>query len=168
MTSYAAAVAIDASAFVSADARITESSRGTKIVVGARSRIEAFVIVRCVGGTGDIVIGRDCYINEHCVLYSGSGITIGDDVLLAPGVSIVPANHDFSRRDIPIRQQGFRPSKGGVVVGSGAWIGARAVLLDGARVGEGAIVAAGSVVSGEIPANEIWAGIPAAYTRTRP
>jgi acetyltransferase-like isoleucine patch superfamily enzyme len=100
-------------------------------------------------------------INPHCVLYSGSGIAIGNDVALAPGVQIVPANHAYHRRDIPIAQQGFLPSKGGVRIGDDVWIGANAVLLDGAEIGKGAVIAAGSVVSGAVPSYEIWGGVPA-------
>jgi acetyltransferase-like isoleucine patch superfamily enzyme len=161
-------VRIHETALISPDARIFPSVRGTRIVIGAHSRVEAFALIRCVGGSGDVVIGEHCYVNPYCVLYSGSGITIGNDVLLAPGVQIVPANHEFSRRDLPIRLQGFRPSKGGVVIEDDVWIGASCVLLDGAHVGKGAIVAAGSVVLGEIPPYEVWGGNPAAHLRERP
>ena len=65
-----------------------------------------FVVLKCVGGVGDIVIGEDCYLNPHCVLYSGNGIQIGNDVLLAPGIVIprfriaarCPWGHRLDRR----------------------------------------------------------------------
>ena len=117
---------------------------------------------------GDIVIGDDCRINPHCVLYSGNGIRIGNQVLIAPGVSIVPANHNFARRDVPIVEQGFRASRGGVVIESNVWIGAHAVILDGTHIERGAIIGAGSVVRGRVPAFQIWAGVPAARIKDRP
>src|SRR5258706_137421 len=98
---------IHASAYVSAHAKIYPSQRGTRIVIGAGTEIYDYVVIRAVGGTGDIVIGERCYINPHCTLYSGSGIHIGNDVLIAPGCSIVPANHSVDRLDITIRRQGF-------------------------------------------------------------
>jgi virginiamycin A acetyltransferase len=152
---------IDPSAWVSEDARIFPSVRGTRIAIGAGSKIFEFAVIRAVGGTGDVLIGERCMVNPHCVLYSGSGIRIGNDVALAPGVQVVPANHAYARRDIPIAKQGFLPSKGGVVIGDDVWIGANAVLLDGAVIGQGAIVAAGAVVAGTVPDYEIWGGVPA-------
>ena len=106
-------------AVVSEDARIFPSNRGTRIVIGAGTRIMEFVVIRCVGGGGDVVIGENVYINPHCVLYSGNGIQIGNDTLIAAGTCIVPANHATSDLSRPIRVQGFAPSKGGVVIGPG-------------------------------------------------
>lgn len=160
--------AIADDAYVSPDARIHPSSRGSRISIGAGSQIYDFVVVRCVGGSADIVIGCHCYINPHCTLYSGNGITLGDYVLLAPGVSIVPTNHAFGRRDVPIRHQGFMPSKGGVVIEDDVWVGANSVILDGAHIERGAVVAAGSVVQGRIPAYTVWGGVPARFIRERP
>lgn len=159
---------VDATAEVSADARIYPSSRGTKIIIGARTKVDAFAMIKCVGGTGDVVIGEDCVINPYCVMYSGNGIRIGRDCLIAPGVQLVPTNHEYARRDIPIRQQRFRPSRGGIEIGDDVWIGANAVVLDGARVGNGAIIGAGSVVTGVIPPYEIWGGNPARKIKERP
>lgn len=152
---------IDPGAWISEDARIFPSVRGTRISIGAGSKIFEFAVIRAVGGTGDVIIGERCMINPHCVLYSGSGIRIGNDVALAPGVQVVPANHAYARRDIPIARQGFLPSKGGVVIGDDVWVGAGAVLLDGAVIGRGAIIAAGAVVGSLVPDYEIWGGVPA-------
>jgi acetyltransferase-like isoleucine patch superfamily enzyme len=155
------ALMVAPTAWISPDARIFPSVRGTRIMIGAGSKLYEFAVIRAVGGSGDVTIGERCMINPHCVLYSGSGIAIGNDVALAPGVQIVPANHAYHRRDIPIAQQGFLPSKGGVRIGDDVWIGANAVLLDGAEIGKGAVIAAGSVVGGTVPPYEIWGGVPA-------
>src|SRR5882724_10681210 len=155
------ALSVAPTAWISPDARIFPSVRGTKITIGAGSKLYEFVVIRAVGGSGDVAIGERCMINPHCVLYSGSGIQIGDDVALAPGVQIVPANHAYHRREVPIAQQGFLPSTGGVRICDDVWVGANAVLLDGAEIGKGAVIAAGSVVGGTVPPFEIWGGVPA-------
>ncbi len=155
------ALFLDPTAFVSPDARIFPSERGTKITIGAHTQIYEFAVIKAVGGAGDVTIGAHCYINPHCVLYSGNGITFGDYVLLAPGVCVMPTNHAFSRRDIEMRHQGFLPSKGGVVCEDDVWVGANSVLLDGAYIERGAIIAAGSVVRGRVGAYELWGGAPA-------
>lgn len=158
---------IDPTAQISPDARITPSSRGSLIKIGAHTHIYDFVVIRPVGGSGDVIIGAHCYINPHSCLYSGNGITMGDYVLIAPGCMIVPTNHAYASRDIPIRHQGFLPSKGGVVIEDDVWVGANSVLLDGCHIGKGAIVAAGSVVSGKVEPYAMVAGTPAKFIRWR-
>lgn len=153
---------------VSPSALIYPSQRGTRITLGDGCEIYDYVVIRSVGGDGDIMMGSCCYINPGCVLYSGNGITFGDYVLLAPGVKVVPTNHAFTARDKPIRQQGFMASKGGVVCEDDVWVGANATLLDGTYIEQGAIIAAGSVVKGRVPSYEIWGGVPAKRIGTRP
>lgn len=161
------ALSVDPTAYVSPDARLHASVKGTRIVVGAHTQIYDFVVIRAVGGTGDVVIGEHCYINAHCVLYSGSGIRMGDYVLIGPGCSIVPANHAIDRLDVVMRKQGFMPSKGGVVIEDDVWIGAQCVLLDGTYIESGAVIAAGSVVSGRISGRAVWGGNPCRLIRAR-
>ena len=158
---------VDPTAYISPDARIHGSSRGTRIIIGAHTQIYDFVVIRAVGGDADIVIGEHCYINPHCTLYSGSGIRFGNYVLVGPGCSIVPANHAIDRTDVEIRKQGFMPSKGGVVIEDDVWIGAGCVVLDGTHIEKGAVIAAGSVVSGRIEGNAVWGGNPCRLLRKR-
>lgn len=160
-------VFISTDVIISPDARISPSIRGSKLTIGAFSQIFEFAIIRFVGGDGDILIGENCYINPHCVLYSGNGISIGNSVLIAPNTSIVPANHSIERRDIEIRQQGFLPSRGGVTIEDDVWVGANCVLLDGTYIEKGAVIAAGSVLNSRIPAYEIWGGVPAKRLKDR-
>lgn len=154
-------------AVISPDARIFPSSRGTRIVIGAHTNVMEFAVIRAVGGKGDVVIGSHCYINPHCVLYSGNGIRIGDNVLIAAGTSIVPANHSIERRDATIREQGFAPSRGGVVIEDDVWLGANCVVLDGAYIEKGAVIAAGSVVMGRVGGYSVWGGVPARLIKAR-
>jgi virginiamycin A acetyltransferase len=153
---------------VAPTALIHPSQRGTRISIGDGCEIYDYVVIRCVGGDGDVVLGSFCYINPGCVLYSGNGIQFGNYVLLAPGVKVVPTNHAFAVRDVPMRHQGFTESKGGVICEDDVWVGANATLLDGTWIETGAVIAAGSVVRGRIPAFEIWGGVPAKKIGQRP
>lgn len=147
---------------VSALADIEDSTRGTRIVLGERSVLDSFVKIKPAGGSGDLIIGARTVINSGCVLYTGNGIQIGDDVAIAANCTFAPVNHEYRRRDIPIRQQGFRPSKGGIVIEDDVWIGANCVILDGAILRRGCVIGAGAVVRGEIAAYSINAGQPLA------
>ncbi len=114
---------IHPSAKVSALADIEDSVRGTRIVVGARSMIDSFVKIKPVGGCGDLLIGQDCTINSGCVIYTGNGVRIGSGVAVAANCTFAPVNHEYRARNQPIRSQGFRPSKGGIVIEDDVWIG---------------------------------------------
>jgi acetyltransferase-like isoleucine patch superfamily enzyme len=154
-------------AIISEDARIFPSVLGTKIKISSHTQIDPFVVIRCIGGNGDIEIGEYCRINPSCVLYSGSGIKIGDHVLIAPSTVISPANHEISRRDVRIDEQRFAPSRGGVVIEDDVWIGSNCVLLDGTHIEKGSVIAAGSVVNCRVPAYTIWGGVPAKKIKDR-
>ena len=153
-------IQIDPTARVSAFADIEDSVRGTRIVVGAHSVIDSFVKIKPAGGVGDVVIGEHVAINSGCVLYTGHGIQIGNHVAIAANCTFAPVNHAYQDGSRLIREQGFLPSKGGIVVEDDVWIGANCVLLDGARLRQGCVLAAGSVVRQEIPAYTVWAGQP--------
>ena len=145
---------------VSPLADIEDSVRASRIVLGAHSVIDSFVKVKPAGGSGDLIIGSYCTINSGCVLYTGNGIHIGDKVAVAANCTFAPVNHAYLDKSRFIREQGFLPSRGGVVVEDDVWIGANCVLLDGAVLRQGCVLAAGTVVRTEIPAYTVWAGEP--------
>lgn len=153
-------IEIHPDAWVSPMADIEDSQRGTRFVLGADSRIDSFVKVKPAGGTGDIVVGRRVMINAGCVLYSGNGIRIGDDVAIAANCTFAPVNHAFAERGRLIREQSFGASKGGIIVEDDVWIGAGCVLLDGTILRRGAVIGAMSLVRGEVPEYAIRAGNP--------
>lgn len=152
---------IDPTAKISPLADIEDSVRGTVIQVGPRTVIDSFVKIKPAGGMGDVLIGADCAINSGTVIYTGNGVVIGDAVAIAANCTLAPTNHAVADRARRIRDQGFQPSKGGIVIEEDAWLGAGVVVLDGAIIRKGAVIAAGSVVLGEVPAYEIHAGAPA-------
>ncbi|QHW00419.1 DapH/DapD/GlmU-related protein [Spirosoma endbachense] len=107
-----------------------------------------------------IRLGKNIFINHACSFLDIGGITIEDDVQIGPRVNLTSENHPLDPTDrttlIP------RP----IVIKRNAWIGAGATILPGVTVGENAIVAAGAVVSRDVPANTVVAGIPAKVVKT--
>ncbi len=152
---------------IATSSSIEVSSRGTDTIIGENSVIDDYVKIKHVGGSGDIKIGNQVYINSGCVLYSGNGIQIGNNVLIGPNCNIVPSNHNFSSDDIPIREQGFQESKGGVVIEDDVWLGAGVTLLDGTVIREGSVIAANSLVLGETERFSVYAGVPAKKIKSR-
>lgn len=159
---------ISALAIVSPGADIEDSVKGSVLRIGAHTMIDSFVKIKFAGGLGDINIGEYCQLNSGIVLYSGNGITIGDNVLIAANTTFAPTNHAYERRDILIREQRFSPSKGGIVIEDDVWIGSNCVLLDGAVLRQGTILAANSLVRTETIPYGIYGGSPAKLIRMRP
>lgn len=154
-------LSIDPTAKISPMADIEPSARGTLIQIGARTMVDAFVKIKPAGGSGEVVIGADCAINSGVVMYTGNGIRIGDAVLIAANCTLAPTNHEFGDTSKRIRDQGFQPSRGGIVIEDDVWLGANVVVLDGAVIGKGCVIAAGSVVRGALEPYSIYAGAPA-------
>lgn len=100
-------------------------------------------------------IGKNVFINHACSFLDMGGITIEDEALIGPRVNLVTENHPLNPADR--RALITRP----VTIKRKAWIGAGATILPGVTVGENAVVAAGAVVSKDVPDNMIVAGIPA-------
>ena len=154
-------------ATISKMADIEDSVRGSRITIEDHVMIDSFVRIKPVGGSGDVRIGRNCFINSGTVIFSGNGVDIDEWVLIAPNCTIAPVNHGYRDRSTTIRHQGFLPSKGGVRIERDVWIGANCVLLDGALLREGCVIGAGSVVSGEVEAFSINVGNPLRRVGTR-
>jgi acetyltransferase-like isoleucine patch superfamily enzyme len=119
-------------------------------------------------GYGLIRIGDNSGIAENCVIAIGPGpneLRIGTQTFIGPDVYIRNMNHRFDRLDVPIMRQGHEGTD--IVIGDGVWIGARCVLLAGTKIGDHSVIAAGSVVSIEIPPYSIAAGNPVRVLRRR-
>ena len=153
-------IIIHPSARVSRLADIEESVRGTTINIGEGAVIDSFVKIKPAGGCGDLSIGRFSYVNSGCVLYTGNGILIADNVLIAANCTFAPTNHAYKSRDKLIREQGFLPSRGGIIIEDDVWIGANCVILDGSKIGKGCVIAAHSVVRGKVEPFTVCAGNP--------
>jgi acetyltransferase-like isoleucine patch superfamily enzyme len=153
-------ILIDPTACISPNADIEDSLRGTSIVIGANSVIDSFVKIKPAGGSGNVYIGKHSVINSGCVIYTGNGLIIGDYVAVAANCVFAPVNHEFRKRDQLIREQGFMPGKGGILIEDDVWIGAGCVLLDGSILRRGCVIGAMSLVRGEVPAYSIQGGNP--------
>lgn len=117
-------------------------------------------------GAGSIEIGSGTVVNNDTVIISeGAGIVIGSDVLIGHSTLIVDSDFhdlDWQRRRGPRDETAVRNvATAAVVIEDGAFIGARSSLLKGVHIGEGAVVGAGSVVTGSVPAQAVVAGNPA-------
>lgn len=133
------------------------------IRIGALSTIDRDVVMRASGvirnlGEG-IMIGSRTAIGLNNFIHGGGGVTIGDDCLLGPGVAIVSENHLFGDQSKTIRSQG--ETRLPIVIEDDVWVGARASVLAGVRIGMGSVVAAGAVVTKDVAPYSIVGGVPA-------
>jgi maltose O-acetyltransferase len=110
-----------------------------------------------------ITIGDFSELGTNCIIQSNT--TIGNNVIMGPDVKIYTRNHNFDRLDLPIQLQGSTNDK--VVIGNDVWLGANTIILPGVTVGDHAILAAGSVVTKDVPSFAIAGGIPAKVIKYR-
>jgi acetyltransferase-like isoleucine patch superfamily enzyme len=155
------------SARISRLADLEDSVRGSRIVIGENAVIDSFVKIKPAGGSADLVIGDDTIINSGVVLYTGNGVHIGKHVRVSANCTFAPTNHGYEAKDRLIRDQGFLPSRGGIIVEDDVWIGANTVLLDGAVLGRGCVIGAGSLVRGRVEPYAIGYGNPLKITGYR-
>ncbi|MDD2674343.1 MAG: sugar O-acetyltransferase [Flavobacterium sp.] len=108
----------------------------------------------------NIHIGKNVFVNHACTFMDRGGITIEDNVLIGPKANLITTNHPInpSERRATISQP--------IVIKKGAWIGVGATILPGVTIGENSIVAAGAVVSKDVPNNAIVGGIPAKFIKS--
>jgi len=112
-------------------------------------------------GFGNIEIGEGTWIGQYNNLRAGGGdIRIGANCLISQFCTLVASNHAHARGAI-IQSQGSDPSRSGVTLGDDVWLGAGVVVTAGASIGDGAVIGANAVVTANVPAYEIWGGVPA-------
>lgn len=112
-------------------------------------------------GGENIRVGRDVFINQNCTMYDLGGIDIGDDVMIGPNVSIITSGHPLD----PARRRAFVTAKP-IVIERNVWIAAGATIIGGVTIGENAVVAAGSIVTRDVPPNTLVGGSPARVIRS--
>ena len=130
---------------------------------GANIRIHPTASLRC---GRNIRIGENSHINQYCCIWASknSKIILGDNLLMGPGVKIFSSNHGTSKDKI-MNQQGWVEKD--IIIGNDVWIGANAVILPGIKINDGVIIAAGAVVTKDIPPYSIVAGVPAKPIKER-
>ncbi len=123
--------------------------------LGKRSVVESYCCIN--NAVGDVIIGDHTRIGIHCTVIGP--VCIGSHVNLAQGIVVTALNHQFTDKNRRIDEQGITTKP--VVIGDDVWIGANAVILPGVTIGQHCVVAAGAVVTKDVPDNVIVAGVPA-------
>jgi len=139
------------------------------ITFGRNVTIAKGSVIVCTGvvanrGIG-LKIGDYSAVGAQSFLGAQGGITLGNDVIMGPGVRIFSENHNCDLIDIPIRTQG--ETRKAVLIEDDCWVGSGVTILGGVTIGKGSVIAAGSVVTHSIPPFSIVAGIPAKLIKTR-
>jgi len=132
---------------------------GTLVMHGAVLHVYNFRALPHAG----IRIGADSLIGEYTVIRGQGGVSIGDRVYTSPMTQIVAVDHVFDDPERPFVEQGITAR--GIVIEDDVWLGASAVVTDGVRIGRGAVVAAGAVVTADVPPHTVVAGVPARVVR---
>lgn len=148
----------------------------SRVQIGKSCHVRGELLVFAHGG--QIVIGDDCYVGEGTRIWSGKSIVIGNRVLISHGVNIFDSQtHSLSARD---RSEHFRKiitsghpkeiylDESPVVIEDDVWIACMSIILKGVHIGRGAVVAAGSVVTRDVPAWSVVAGNPAQVIKMIP
>lgn len=115
-----------------------------------------------------VYIGDNTEIGLRCILWGGketSTLKIGKNVMIGPSVKLIAFNHGMKVSEIPMIDQASNDKD--IVIGDDVWIGANVVVTAGCKIGNGVVVAAGSIVTKDIPENVICGGIPAKILKDR-
>ena len=124
---------------------------------------ESFLLIPpfYTSGGNEIRVGRNVFINQNCTFYDLGGLHIADDVMIGPNVSIITSGHPLDpsqRRSVTVGKR--------ISIERNVWIAAGATIIGGVTVGENSVVAAGSVVTRDVPANSLVGGNPAQLIRS--
>lgn len=140
------------------------------LVFGDKVTVGSFAIIRptnLYGGSAGLglKIGNNSSIGPYSYIGCSGYIEIGENVMISPRVSIYSENHNFSDTSLPMIQQGV--SQSFVKIEDDCWIAANAVILAGVTIGKGSVVAAGSIVTKDVPSYSVVAGNPAKIIKNR-
>lgn len=123
--------------------------------LGNYSVVESYSCIN--NAVGDVVIGDHTRVGLHNTVIGP--VTIGNHVNLAQGITVTALNHNFAEKGLRIDEQGVSTTP--VTIGDDIWIGANAVILPGVTIGNHSVVAAGAVVTKDVPPHTLVAGVPA-------
>lgn len=108
----------------------------------------------------NITVGKRVFINSGCRFQDQGGITIGDDCLIGHNAVLATLNHGF----MPSERKDLHPAP--IIIGNNVWLGANVTVLPGVTIGDNAIIAAGAVVTKNVPSNAVVGGVPAKVIQT--
>ncbi len=146
---------LDEGVYIHACPRGVQIGPNTLVMHGAVLHVYNF---RSLPNAG-IRIGRDSLIGEYTVIRGQGGVTIGDRVYTSPMTQLIAVDHVFDDPDRPFVEQGITAQ--GIVIEDDVWLGSSSVVTDGVRIGKGAVVAAGAVVTQDVSPHSVVAGVPA-------
>lgn len=139
------------------------------VILGNNVTVNANTIIDCTGVINELGeglnIGDNVGIAQNCFIQVRGSVVIGSNTIFGPNVSVFSENHNFDNTENLIINQGTK--RIGVNIGNNVWVGTRAVILDGVKIGNNAIIAAGSVVNKDVPENAIVGGVPAKIIKYR-
>jgi acetyltransferase-like isoleucine patch superfamily enzyme len=145
--------------FIGDRVAIFKNKKGGNVTIGKGTHIHRDSIIE-TGFGGTLRIGENTHIQPRCQFSAYKGnIEIGSNVQIAPNCAFYPYDHGY-KPEMAIEDQPLH-TKGGILIEDGAWIGVSVVVLDGVRIGKGAVIGAGSVVKHDIPSGAVAAGVPA-------
>lgn len=153
-------VTVDKSARISPEARIC--ARGLELVIGPDSIVAPGALIQ-----GNVTLGRNCSVQAYTNLtgYKDAGITIGDNVRIASHCMMVSGNHRFDDPTRPICTQGLETKP--IVIEDDVWVASRVNIMAGVTIGRGSVLAAGAVVTRDVPPMSVVAGVPAKVIKKR-
>ncbi len=120
------------------------------------------ISARCHIGGKNISIGEGVFVNRGCMFDTNARISIGERCYIGPEVSFVTSTHEMGTE----LQRAGKCTEMPIEVGAGTWIGARAMILPGVRIGAGCVIAAGAVVTRDCEPNSLYAGTPATFKKS--
>jgi acetyltransferase-like isoleucine patch superfamily enzyme len=142
---------------------VLEAFREGRLQIGAHTLLEPHVWLTAPG-KARIVIGSGTFLNIAVMVASMDLVEIGDHCMFANGCFVTDSSHRFDDPDAPVTWQGFT-SKGPTRIGDNVWCGAGVVVTTGVTIGERSVIGANSVVTTDIPAFSVAAGVPARVIR---
>jgi acetyltransferase-like isoleucine patch superfamily enzyme len=139
-------------------------ARGGKLDIGRLNLWEENYYIGVRNG-GHVSFANNVFLNRNVKIVCYSSIEIGEDCILADSVHIYDHDHGIDELDVPIRNQPMKSAP--IVIKDNVWIGAKATVLKGVTIGTGAVVAAGAVVTRDVPPYAVVGGVPARVVKMR-
>jgi acetyltransferase-like isoleucine patch superfamily enzyme len=139
-------------------------AEGGVLEIGDHAIIDNHAFLQLTKPAPHLTIGRHVGIGRHCVIAVKGRMVIGDYTQIGPYCQIIDQDHSFRRDDLIINQSAYVRA---VTIGRDCWFGSGVRVLKGATVHDGAVIGAGSVVTGDVPAYEVWGGVPARFLKRR-
>lgn len=144
----------------------TIDSRGNKIILEDKVLIDRCVEIRMFNGYGgSLEVGENSYLAPFVFIGGPGKVRIGRDCMIASHSTLIANNHNFDNTDVPISRQGLTCK--GIHIEEDCWLGSGVRVLDGVTIGRGSVIGAGAVVTKDIPAYSVAAGVPAKVIRKR-